>query len=239
MGRRVDITGQKFGRLTVISYAGNNRDNKALWNCVCECGNEVVARMDSLKSGDKQSCGCLNNEKRAQRFIERNMKHGLRHTRLYIVWCDMRRRCNNDKAHEYKNYGGRGIRVCEEWNNDFKSFYDWSMANGYNENAERGECTIDRIDVNGDYTPGNCRFVDLMVQGGNKRNNRLITHNGEKKTQSEWARFYGKNRAFFCGPDDLIERRMAGCDEYIRNDGTVPKYAHCAKRLAEFARRKM
>lgn len=230
MSERNDLSGQRFGRLTVVEYAGRNRQNRAMWKCVCECGNVVITRSDALKSGDVQSCGCLNNELRSQRFIRMNTTHGKRNTRLYVVWCDMRRRCNDNRAPEYKNYGARGIRVCNEWNNDFKAFYDWAMANGYDETANRGECTIDRIDVNGDYSPDNCRFSDSLTQGGNKRNNRLITHNGETKTQSEWARYYGKNRAFFCGPDELIERRMNGCDAYLHEYGEVPPRVHCAKR---------
>lgn len=231
----IDITGNKYGRLTVLGYAGKTDKNRSLWKCLCECGNFVIARSDFLKSGNKQSCGCLNNEKRSQRCIDRNMKHGMAHTRLYRVWCDMRRRCNNPKASEYKNYGARGIRVCEQWDNDFQTFYDWAMKNGYNEAAKRGECTIDRINVNGDYCPDNCRFVDSMVQGKNKRNNKLITHNGETKTQSEWARYYGKNRSFFCGDDEKIEKRMNGCDEFMGKYGNVPVYAHCVKISKKYA----
>lgn len=239
MGQRIDLTGQKFGRLTVIGYAGKSCTNRALWKCICDCGNETVAKSDALKSGDKQSCGCLNSENKSKWCKARNTTHGMTHTRLYTVWCDMRRRCNNPKAPEYKNYGERGIRVCEQWENDFQTFYDWAMINGYNENAVRGDCTIDRIDVNGDYCPENCRFVDSLVQGSNKRNNRLITHNGKTMTQSEWGRYYGKNRAFFCGPDELIERRMNGCDEYMRVYGKVPNNVHCAKLSAEYARRNL
>lgn len=216
----VDITGQRFARLTVLGYAGKNRHNKSLWKCVCDCGNETIARADALKSGDKQSCGCLNRENKSKECIKRNTKHGMTHTRLYAVWCDMRRRCNNQKMPEYKNYGARGIKVCTEWDNDFKLFNDWAMKNGYDENAPHGDCTIDRIDVNGDYCPENCRFVDLMVQGGNKRNNKRITHNGITMTQSEWARYYNKNRAYFCSDPITVERRMSKCDallaEYAR-----------------------
>ena len=225
-----DITGHRFGRLTVLGYAGKNRQNKSLWKCICDCGNETIARADALKSGDKQSCGCLNRENKSKECIKRNTKHGMTHTRLYAVWCDMRRRCNNPKTPEYKNYGARGIKVCTEWDNDFKLFNDWAMKNGYDENAPHGDCTIDRIDVNGDYCPENCRFVDLIVQGSNKRNNKRITHNGITMTQSEWARHYGKNRSFFCGNDELIERRMTGCDEYLRKYGRVPPNVHCARR---------
>lgn len=225
----IDITGEKYGRLRVVEYVGKNRFNKAMWKCVCDCGKETIARADALKCGHKRSCGCLNKENKSRWCIERNTKHGKSNTRLYAVWCDMRRRCNNSNVPEYKNYGARGIKVCAEWNNDFQTFYDWAIINGYDESAERGNCTIDRIDVNGDYCPENCRFVDLMVQGSNKRNNKRITHNGVTMTQSEWARYYGKNRSFFCGDSDIIERRMNGCDEYLHIYGKVPPNVHCAR----------
>lgn len=234
-----DLTGATYGRLTVISYAGKTKRNRTLWNCICECGNKVVAQSDRLKVGDKKSCGCVNHDIRSKTCAKRNTTHGKRNTRLYVVWWDMRRRCNDAKVPEYKNYGARGIKVCAEWESSFETFYRWAMANGYDETAKRGACTIDRIDVNGDYCPENCRFVDLMVQAGNKRNNRFITHNGKTMTQSEWGRYYGKNRSFFCGTDELIERRMNGCDEYMRIYGKVPENVHCAKLSAEFARRNL
>lgn len=232
MSKFIDLSGQRFWRLTVIEYAGKDHANKTMWKCVCDCGKETIARSSALKSGDKRSCGCLNSENKSRECIKRNTTHGKAHTRLYRVWCGMRRRCNDAKAPEYRNYGARGIKVCTEWNGDFQAFYKWAMSNGYDETATRGECTIDRIDVNGDYSPDNCRFADYFTQGGNKRNNRLITHNGETKTQSEWARHYGKNRAFFCGPEELIERRMSGCDAYMHKFGKVPPRVHCVRRNA-------
>lgn len=223
MGQFIDLSGQKFGRLTVVKFVGKNNQNRAIWKCLCDCGNETIARADALKSGDKQSCGCLNSENKSRECIERNIRHGLAHTRLYRVWCDMRRRCNDTRTPEYKNYGARGIKVCSEWDSNFQAFNDWAMKNGYDETAARGDCTIDRIDVNSNYCPDNCRFVNLMVQGSNKRNNKRITHNGITMTQSEWARHYNKNRAYFCSDPITVERRMNKCD--------AP--------LAEYARRKM
>lgn len=220
MGQLIDLSGHRFGRLTVIEYVGKNNQNRAIWKCLCDCGNETTARSDALKSGDKQSCGCLNSENKSRECTERNIRHGLAHTRLYRVWCDMRRRCNDTRVPEYKNYGARGIRVCAEWDGNFQAFNDWAMKNGYDETAPRGDCTIDRIDVNGNYCPDNCRFVNLMVQGSNKRNNKRITHHGITMTQSEWARHYNKNRAYFCSDPITVERRMSKCDalmaEYAR-----------------------
>ena len=232
-----DLSGQKFGRLTVIRYYGRTKWKRALWECLCDCGNVVIARTDSLKDGAKQSCGCLNSENKSRECKERNTTHGMSKTRLYRVWCDMRRRCNDIKTPEYKNYGARGIKVCKEWESDFLAFYKWSMANGYDENAKRFECTIDRIDVNGNYSPDNCRFVDIMVQASNKRNNRWITHNGETKTQSEWGRYYGKDPSFFCDAPEIVEKKMNGCDVFLKMFGEVPPNVHCVKLSQKYARR--
>jgi hypothetical protein len=110
-----------------------------------------------------------------------NYKHGYKHTRIYHIWIDIRQRCNNPHNHAYANYGGRGIKVCEDWNN-FTAFLSWSKSNGYSDNL-----TIDRIDVNKGYCPDNCRWVSRKVQSINKRNNRLITYKGQTKTLREWA----------------------------------------------------
>lgn len=117
-----------------------------------------------------------------------NYKHGGRHTRIYHIWLDLRQRCNNPKNHAYSNYGGRGIKVCEEWNNSFTSFLSWSEKNGYNNTL-----SIDRIDVDSDYSPDNCRWVNRKIQNINKRNNRRITYKGRTKTMKEWAEQYNMN----------------------------------------------
>ena len=113
--------------------------------------------------------------------------HGLTNSRLYRVWKNIRTRCYNKKSNFYKYYGGKGIILCDEWKNDFKSFHDWAYANGYDENAEYMKCTIDRIDLNGYYEPSNCRWVTSKEQARNRTSNRLIEYNGEKLTLIEWA----------------------------------------------------
>ena len=118
-------------------------------------------------------------------------KHGLASSKIYHIWLGMRHRCNNDKCKEYMLYGGRGIKVCEEWDNDFMIFYTWSISNGYKEDSDRKSCTIDRIDPDGNYCPENCRWVDMRTQNNNRRNNRHLTHNGRTQTAAQWAREYG------------------------------------------------
>ena len=163
-----DLTGSRFGWLQVIERAGfqvyPNGDRKVLWKCICDCGNATVSRADYLKSGRKLSCGCMNDGDGLQ--YHRSLD------RLYGVWSSMKGRCNCVTNHEYNYYGGRGIRVCDEWNDSYQSFKEWAMTHGYNPDANKGDCTIDRINVDGDYEPSNCRWVSMKVQSNNKRNSK-------------------------------------------------------------------
>lgn len=121
-------------------------------------------------------------------------KHGMHGTRLYRVWSAVKARCYGKNHPTYKNYGARGIKMCDEWRDDFKQFYDWSMANGYDDTAEKYACTLDRIDVNGDYEPSNCRWVAQKQQCNNTRHNIRATINGETRTVAEWCDITGVNR---------------------------------------------
>lgn len=190
MSKVKDLTGLKFGKLTVIKRAGRSKEGRATWLCKCDCRNEKVLLGKSILSGSTRSCGCLEKENR-NKIKDLNKTHGKSRTKLYSVWNNMKRRCYNIKNNQFKNYGARGIKVCDEWKNDFQAFCDWAIKNGYDENAERGKCTIDRIDVNGNYEANNCRFVDNKTQSLNKRTNRIISYNGETKTMSEWAKEFG------------------------------------------------
>lgn len=168
----IDLTGRRFGRLTVIKRAGSmywsNGGANPTWLCKCDCGNEKVVLGECLRKGTTVSCGCYKQEVDKAR----NYKHGAsvtcKNERLYHVWLSMRERANNPKCRAYKWYGAKGVKVCEGWK-DYTTFREWAFDNGYNPNAEYGACTLDRIDPCGDYEPNNCRWVTMTVQLKNRR----------------------------------------------------------------------
>lgn len=177
-----DITGMKFNRLTVIKKDGVYKSGNIRWLCQCECGEFTHTNSYLLRKGKAISCGCYASE----RISNANHKHGGFGTRLYEIWRQMHRRCYGENTKNYYNYGGRGIKICKEWKGNFEAFEKWSLANGYTE-----DLTIDRIDVNGDYCPENCRWATMKQQANNKRNSHYIEYGEEKHTISEWADIYG------------------------------------------------
>lgn len=185
MGKFIDLTGCKFGRLTVLSKGkARKRSDKGFthyWICECDCGNTVEVRGDDLKSGRTQGCGCY----QRQRAKEYHTKHGMCGERIYWIWVDMKRRCKSQSRKCFDRYGGRGIAVCEEWK-AFEPFYEWAIANGYRE-----DLTIDRIDNDSDYCPENCRWATQKEQCNNTSSNHRITYNGETHTLVEWAEILG------------------------------------------------
>lgn len=165
MSSLVDLTGQKFGRLVVLGRGTQKYKGNAFWRCQCDCGSVVDVASNHLRSGRVQSCGCLGRENSAKSHTT----HGGSHTRLYGVWACMISRCYTPSNTSYQRYGAKGVKVCDEWRKDFAAFQNWAMSNGYDETAKRGECTIDRIDVYGNYEPNNCRWVSMSAQNKNKR----------------------------------------------------------------------
>lgn len=178
-----DLTGQKFGLLTVIGLAETDT-RKTYWVCKCDCGNMKTVRSDSLLCGAIKSCGCI---KRKQDGVNltKNHRHKMSGTRIYSEWQGMKGRCYNKGSARYADWGGRGIEVCEQWRNSFESFYTWAMANGYQDNL-----TIDRIDNNGNYCPENCRWVGQQEQCRNRRSNINITIGNSTRTLMEWCEIF-------------------------------------------------
>lgn len=188
-----DLIGREFDYLTVIEYVGTHTTpcgtKRKMWKCRCKCGNETIVNTSSLINGTTKSCGCW----KLSKIIEHNTKHGGVNDRLYGIWKSMKRRCNSPNDSHYESYGGRGISVCEEWN-DYEPFKKWAYENGYDENAAFGNCTLDRIDNNDDYKPSNCRLVDRVTQANNTSRNRYVEFEGQRLTIAEFARVMNINK---------------------------------------------
>jgi hypothetical protein len=186
----IDISGQKFGRYTVLKFH-STKNRKSYFTCECECGTIKEVRSDQLKSGTTQSCGCYIKEKLKEERPYR-IKHGkkAKETRLYNIWQGMRSRCNSETNPAYPKYGGRGIKVYENWLNDFQNFYDWAMENSYQENL-----SIERLNNDGNYEPSNCKWATSKEQNNNKSNNVVIEIDGEKKNLIEWSKSTGVHRS--------------------------------------------
>lgn len=177
--RFVDMTGRTYGRLKVVEYRGTDKGHNALWACECSCGVMHVTTGRTLRSGGSRSCGCLQKEGVSDRF----KKHGDTGKPIKWAYNNMIQRCYNPKFPRFKDYGGRGISVCEEWRAGYLAFRNWAIANGYREGL-----TIERKDVNGHYSPENCCWIPMSMQGHNRRNNRYLTAFGETKTVVLWTK---------------------------------------------------
>lgn len=195
MGAFFDLTGNRYGRLVVVSRQPNDANRKSMWLCLCDCGTYKVVGGASLTRRLTQSCGCIVREKQSQK------KHGDTGKRLYAIWVHMRQRIRDRNTEYYKNYGGRGISICSEWD-DYQIFKKWALENGYSDHL-----TIDRINVNGDYSPENCRWITMKAQSNNKRDNIRLTCEGATLTVAQWAEKFGVT------PGALHYRIHQGWDE--------------------------
>ena len=170
----VDLTNFKYGKLTVIKKTNEKtKDNKILWLCQCKCGNTITLQTYAILSGRTRSCGCLRPE------LSKKLFSGVRqeNLRLYRIWTGIKQRCYNEKYNDYKDYGAKGVIMCEDWKNNYESFYIWAINNGYSDSL-----SIDRIDTTGNYEPNNCRWADDETQANNKRNTLYFNIDGEKKS---------------------------------------------------------
>lgn len=186
MGTFIDLTGERFGRLVAVERAESGiccGKKVTKWKCKCDCGNEVIVEAHSLRMGRTKSCGCFNAETRLKLLKERSTTHGSCYTRLYITYAGMKDRCYNKNCKKYKNYGGRGIKICQEWLDDFLNFKEWTITHGYTD-----ELTIERIDVNGNYCPENCKWIEPKMQAYNKTNSHYVYYKNEKMTVGELAK---------------------------------------------------
>jgi len=184
---RYDFSGKKIGRLNIKGpYDLQGTDIK--WLSYCDCGNVCFPVGCNLLAERTFSCGCQKTES----TIKFNTTHNLVKHPLYVIWCHIKARCYNPKEKGYKNYGGRGIKMSQEWYGSFQTFFD-DMIGGWHKGL-----SIDRINVNGDYEASNCRWATATEQGCNKRNNRNLSLNGETKTMSQWSRETGLKTTTIC-----------------------------------------
>lgn len=224
MGKEIDITGKKYGMLTAIERVENYRTQGNYWLCRCDCGNTAIVRKYDLVHLKNHSCGCYQ-RKSAK---ERHTTHNKSKTNLYAVWNSMKQRCYNPNSKPYKNYGGRGIIVCDDWlgKDGFANFEKWAYENGYSENL-----SIERINNDGNYEPSNCSWATKSEQANNRRCVYKIEYNGETHSPAEWSRITGisevviKNRIFKQGME--VEKALTTKD--ARKTGVGRRWKSCAR----------
>lgn len=181
-----DEVGNRYGRLLVIGRAENCKQGQAQWKCLCDCGNTCTVTGSNLRRGKQISCGCYGHQVNAKNDVPTELRQG----RIYRIWQRMISRCANPQNSRYYTYGARGIAVCEEWANDYIEFHKWAIANGYKENL-----SIDRINIDGNYEPSNCRWATPKQQGRNTTRTVYLTYNGEKRPLTEWCEIFNLKRS--------------------------------------------
>lgn len=174
-----DLTGKTYNMLTVIKRLPNNSSGATVWECQCECGRITKVRSSNLKNGNVKSCGCLKHR-------STSTTHNKSNTKLYGIWNAMKQRCYNPNYHAYKNYGGRGIIICDDWVNSFNNFYNWAINNGYQEGL-----SIERINVDDNYYPNNCTWITLAQQAQNRRSCHMFCYNNKKQNLTQWCNELG------------------------------------------------
>lgn len=215
---KTDLIGMRFGLLVVQSYSHSVKNPisngyKHYYNCLCDCGNMCVVERKSLKYGNTKSCGCLHSQQLIKRNKETASRNGdsATYERLYNIWSAIFQRCTNPNSKDYQYYGGKGIKICVEWN-DWETFKQWALSNGYQDNL-----TIDRINTEGDYEPNNCRWADMITQANNKTNNKYITFNNKTQSLAEWCRELNLDY-------DRTKQRINACNMTPKQAFTLPKY---------------
>lgn len=192
MHKETNFINKRYGKLVVIKLDHTKQSpcghKVKMWLCKCDCGNTKIVTTGSLTSGQTKSCGCY----RRDRITKLNTSHNMSKSSLYKAWCNMKMRCTNPNYTDYYDYGGRGITICEEWL-EFEAFKEWAYNNGYYEEKVNGKnlLSLDRIDVNGNYEPSNCRWATNTQQANNKRNTRRFFYNGQNLTVREWSDITG------------------------------------------------
>ena len=250
-----DLTNKRFGRLLVIKYNGRKQFGKHIkttWLCKCDCGKEKIVSLSDLISGHTTSCGCYHKE-----IVGKiNRKHGLfsKCKKLYAIWKSMKYRCNNQNNKSYKNYGGRGIKVCDEWQNNYINFYEWAIKNGYKElplTNGKNALSIDRIDNNGNYEPNNCRWATDKEQANNQRKNippeiknkkcpicgtlfKIHQISDERKTCSRKCAIIFRNKNYYEKTKNLYKKRCAVCGNVFEDrSGHLKKRKCCCKKCSD------
>ena len=210
-----DLTNKRFGRLVALKNIGSDKFKNRIWLCKCDCGNYFKINSNALTSGNTRSCGCLRKEVATEKIKKYMLSegteiHGKTNTRLYRIFANMKTRCTNKKSPDYKYYGKRGITICKEWRQNFMNFYNWAIEHGYKDNL-----TIDRIDVDGNYEPSNCRWVTATEQDANRRISLKYYLKGKEYTPNELAQKYKLSR------ETIINRWKKGYreEELIRPVG--------------------
>lgn len=177
----LELTGMKFGRLTALNKHGQLPNGGYLWRCACECGNEKIVYGGSLVSGYTKSCGCISKERPSHTI------HGGKGTPIYLLWKSMRERCNTTSSSSYRDYGGRGIKICSEWD-DYRRFKEWAETSGY-----KSGLSIERKNVNGNYEPSNCTWIPVGKQARNTRRTLRVLYNGMFIPLIEYAEISNQN----------------------------------------------